>query len=62
MLDDSFLNDDNKVPEYAPCSLLKVYRRFRGVYCFHHHGDDYMAQFKKNCAFMLMAVRNLNLI
>jgi hypothetical protein len=22
----------------APCSLVEVYRRFRGVYCFHHQG------------------------
>jgi hypothetical protein len=23
----------------APCSLVDVYRRFRGVYCLHHQGD-----------------------
>jgi hypothetical protein len=22
-----------------PCSLVEVYRRFRGVYCLHHQGD-----------------------
>jgi hypothetical protein len=22
------------------CSLVKVYRRFRGVYCLHHYGED----------------------
>jgi hypothetical protein len=24
--------------EVAPCSMVEVYRRFRGVYCLHHHG------------------------
>jgi hypothetical protein len=24
----------------APCSLVEVYRRFRGVYCLHHQGYD----------------------
>jgi hypothetical protein len=24
----------------APCSLVKVYRRFRGAYCFYYPGDD----------------------
>jgi hypothetical protein len=34
----------------APCSLVEVYRRFRGTYCLHHQGDeckllpDYTAQ------------------
>jgi hypothetical protein len=23
----------------APCSLVEVYRSFRGVYCLHHQGD-----------------------
>jgi hypothetical protein len=22
----------------APCSLSEVFQRFRGPYCFHHHG------------------------
>jgi hypothetical protein len=26
--------------DVAPCSLVEVYRRFRGAYCFHHQGDD----------------------
>jgi hypothetical protein len=25
----------------APCSLVEVYRRFRGAYCLHHQGDEY---------------------
>jgi hypothetical protein len=24
----------------APCSLVEVYRRFRGACCLHHQGDD----------------------
>jgi hypothetical protein len=24
----------------ALCRLVEVYRRFRGVYCPHHQGDD----------------------
>jgi hypothetical protein len=23
----------------TPCGLVEVYRRFRGAYCLHHHGD-----------------------
>jgi hypothetical protein len=26
--------------DVAPCSLVKVYRRFRGVCCLHHQGDE----------------------
>jgi hypothetical protein len=25
----------------APCSLVEVYRRFRGPCCLHHQGDEY---------------------
>jgi hypothetical protein len=25
----------------APCSLLQVYRRFRGAFCLRHQGDEY---------------------
>jgi hypothetical protein len=24
----------------GPCSLVKIYRRFRGAYCLHHQDDD----------------------
>jgi hypothetical protein len=24
----------------APCSLVEVYQRFRGPWCFHHQGND----------------------
>jgi hypothetical protein len=24
----------------APCSLVEVYRHFRGACCLHHQGDD----------------------
>jgi hypothetical protein len=24
----------------APCRLIRVYRRFRGLYCLHHQGDE----------------------
>jgi hypothetical protein len=23
-----------------PCSLIEVYRRFKGAFCLHHQGDD----------------------
>jgi hypothetical protein len=26
--------------DIAPCSLVDVHRRFRSVYCLHHHGDE----------------------
>jgi hypothetical protein len=26
----------------APCSLVEVYRRFRGAYCLHHQGDEFI--------------------
>jgi hypothetical protein len=26
--------------DVAPCSLVEIDRRFRGVYCLHHQGDD----------------------
>jgi hypothetical protein len=25
----------------APCSLVGIYRSFRGAYCLHYHADDY---------------------
>jgi hypothetical protein len=25
--------------DVAPCSLVEIYRRFRGAYCLHHQGD-----------------------
>jgi hypothetical protein len=28
--------------DVAPCSLVEVYRRFRGVYCLHHQGDHHI--------------------
>jgi hypothetical protein len=24
----------------APCSVVEVYRRYRGIFCLHHHGDS----------------------
>jgi hypothetical protein len=26
--------------DIAPCSIVEIGRRFRGVYCLHHQGDD----------------------
>jgi hypothetical protein len=26
--------------DVAPCSLVEVYRRFRGAYCLHYQGDE----------------------
>jgi hypothetical protein len=28
----------------VPCSLVEVYRRFRGTCCLHHQGDEFTAQ------------------
>jgi hypothetical protein len=30
----------------APCSLVKVYRRFGGDYCLHLHDDNLLTDFK----------------
>jgi hypothetical protein len=27
-----------------PCSLVEIYRRFRGAYCLHHQGDEYRSK------------------
>jgi hypothetical protein len=27
--------------DVAPCSLVEVYRRFRGAFCLHYQGDEY---------------------
>jgi hypothetical protein len=40
----------------APCSLVEVYRRFRGACCLHHHG----ATIQKTAIFVLTAVRISN--
>jgi hypothetical protein len=26
----------------ATCSLVEVYRRFRGAFCLHHQGDEHI--------------------
>jgi hypothetical protein len=39
----------------APCSLVEVYRRFRGPCCLHHGPDD-----QKTAIFVLTAVRTSN--
>jgi hypothetical protein len=26
--------------DVAPCSMVEVYRHFRGAYCLHHQGDE----------------------
>jgi hypothetical protein len=26
--------------DIASCSLVEIYERFKGNYCFHHQGDD----------------------
>jgi hypothetical protein len=33
--------------DIAPCSLVEVGRRFRGVYCLHHQEWDYTAQYPR---------------
>jgi hypothetical protein len=42
----------------APCSLVEVYRRFRGACCLHHQGG---ATTQKTAIFILAAVRTSNL-
>jgi hypothetical protein len=40
----------------APCRLVWVYRRFRGLYCLHHQGatTQKTAIFMYNCCFRLI--------
>jgi hypothetical protein len=48
--------------EVAPCSLVDVYRRFRGTCCLHHQGDEschclkqlYFSIFKRHFKFSLL--------
>jgi hypothetical protein len=28
--------------DVAPCSVIEVYRRFGGAYCFHYQGDEWL--------------------
>jgi hypothetical protein len=30
----------------APCSIVGVYRRFRGAYCFYHQGDEITVKYR----------------
>jgi hypothetical protein len=30
----------------APCSLVEVYRRFKGAFCLHHESDEYFVLVK----------------
>jgi hypothetical protein len=46
----------------AECSPVEVDRRFRGVYCLHHQGDESALYPRKlSITFLLAAVRILNL-
>jgi hypothetical protein len=40
----------------APCSLVEVYQRFRGVCCLHHQGDEYL---NANNTFMRFAALSI---
>jgi hypothetical protein len=42
----------------ALCSLVEVYKRFRGTCCLHHQGDDT----QKTAIFILSAVKTSNFI
>jgi hypothetical protein len=42
--------------DVALCSLVEVYRGFRGVHCLHYQGDD-SATTQKTSIFILAAVR-----
>jgi hypothetical protein len=35
---------ENVFWDVAPCSLVEVYRRFRGAYCLHHQGGTLMME------------------
>jgi hypothetical protein len=39
----------------TPCSLVEVYRRFRGACCLHHQGDDRGATNQKTAIFSEVA-------
>jgi hypothetical protein len=28
----------------APCSLVEVYQHYRGLYCLHHQGDEWIVE------------------
>jgi hypothetical protein len=46
--------------DVMPFSQVDVDRRFRGAYCFHHHGDEthpYTAVHPRRLNFVLAAVR-----
>jgi hypothetical protein len=51
----------------APCSLVKIDRRFGGAYCFHRLGDPSISTWlhsvtsQKTVMFILAAVRTWNL-
>jgi hypothetical protein len=34
------VENDSRLEDIAPCSLVEVDRRFRGAYCLHHEGDE----------------------
>jgi hypothetical protein len=40
----------------APCSLVEVYQRFRGLCCLHHQGDGYF------CTFMIFLLIQILLV
>jgi hypothetical protein len=50
----------------APCSMIEVYRCFRGACCLHHQGETYTrlygATTKKTAVFIIAAVRNFTIL
>jgi hypothetical protein len=54
------------VLDVAPCSLVEIDRRFRGVYCLHHQGAIstrlHGATSQKTVIFIPVSVRTLNFI
>jgi hypothetical protein len=42
----------------APCSLVEVYRRFRGTFCLHHQGNRPGATSQKSSSEFKITIHN----
>jgi hypothetical protein len=44
--------------DVAPCSLVATDRRFRGVHCLHHQGDEYKVHHYRRQASSCLVIDN----
>jgi hypothetical protein len=44
--------------DVAPCSLVEVYRRFRGAYCLHYQGDEEAANTSETSVNLYQIIRH----